>query len=480
MSFLNLHPLRHLIYSIRILLSASILVATAMIFYIAIPKKITEPEIPLKKEIKIPHAFGSLSSDYYRIGQTCLNLDNTPTQFSQRDLAQEFVFFGCNDRPDTEQHQPILFIGTRGCTTMTAIPSNTPMYISKNRETGKPGYIFSPVKTSGGIWMKAAATGQEAQVLLYMEENESKAAAVPPVEFKLKPEARPTIGNAWEIGPHKVDNSFLARQKVRWVGPDLFLAHHGGKDFEHLSQKQRVDFGEKEKIYSCFVDEGDCLVWKEDRWQSAAPGVQTQGFPLLQVKRIDSRTMLINLWSPDGKYRLNQTLPRTHDLAELRKTLQNFVYLGTKRWNEWIFQVDGKRQTIKPRDWWIHHEGRWRKLATKEEIDAFVNLKIQGDLFVVDQIVQEGRERFLRGNLFNAARTKMQPIQLPIKQRPISSSLLKTEKNTEASPSKEKTINHPDAQPSINLQTNQTLPDGADRKHIDPGLKAPKMIRGRP
>ena len=399
-----------------------------MILYAVFPKRDNPLETPAKKDYKIPHAFETPPSSYNQIGQTLLALDATPSRFSQRDLAQEFVFYGCNDRPDIDDRQSILFIGTRGNSGIAAIPSKTRMYISKNHEKGKSGYLFSPAKTSGGIWMEAEAQAQEAHIRLYIDENDNSPS--PPIEFKLKQETRPPGGLDWEIGTYKVDNSLLARQRARWVGKDVFLAHHGGKDFESLNQKQRLDFDEKEKMYSCFVQEGDCLVWKDERWQSAVPGEQTQGLTLLQIKRIDSRIMLVNLWNPDGKHRLSQSLAKIQDLAEQNKTLQAFVYVGTKRWNEWIFQVDGKRQTIKPQDWWLRQDaaaGGWKKLATREEIDAFVNLKIRGDLFVVDKILQKDRERFLTGNLFNAARTKMHPIQLPIKQHLIETSSQKTE-----------------------------------------------------
>ena len=97
-------------------------------------------------------------------------------------------------------------------------------------------------------------------------------------------------GTNWELGKWRVDGMLLSRQHARWFGQDKFLEKHGGEEFQSLVNKQRVDFGEGDDIYSVYVGIDDSLIWNNERWQLAKAGKETLGNPLMQLKKSDEET----------------------------------------------------------------------------------------------------------------------------------------------------------------------------------------------
>jgi len=411
MMFLMLSPLRYLTMIMRIVVLGCLLTVAGILVFAFYPDTHQVASISSSYVDKIPFAYEFPLEYYSRIGKDLLTLELAPSRLSHANLKQEFVFYGCNDRPDSESN-PMQFIGLRGNSDIAALSSNRRYYLANTQVNNKKNYLFTEEKKTGALWIEVDASEQEAHVRLGIEEDSSSV----PIEFNLKPEPRPAGWKTWEIGAIKVDNSILARQKARWSGQDLFLMQHGGDAFALESQKQRIDFGENSTAYSCFVNEGDCLVWREDRWVFAAPEMETHGLTLLQAKRIEDRLMHISLWSPDGKSKLTLSLIKSPDISDSSKLAQAFVYVGQKSWNEWIFEINGKRQIVKPKDWWLRQDNSWKKLTTKEDIDDYTQLKKRGELLVIGKVIQKDRKRVLTSFLFNAQRTKVSSIEFSMNQ----------------------------------------------------------------
>jgi hypothetical protein len=71
---------------------------------------------------------------------------------------------------------------------------------------------------------------------------------------------------------------------------------------------------------------------------------------------------------------------------------------------------------LSPKDWLLFINNTWVKLQTPDEIDAYVNRKAVGTLFVIDDIVREDGKQALMGTLFNSTRTEMLPVEIPLQQ----------------------------------------------------------------
>lgn len=224
----------------------------------------------------------------------------------------------------------------------------------------------------------------------------------------------------WELGGVRVDSSLLVRQKAKWIGRDHFLEIHGGSDFATCIGKERIDFAQNDATASCFVGEGDFLIWKDDRWVKPAEGEDTKRYNLLMVKKIDDKVMTFEAWDTVGRRNVMINLLKTKDPTGFPNIEQEFSFVGAKTWAQFITECRGQRQVLRPNDWLIFTENEWRVLASEEEIDNYVAQKLQGPLFIIDKMSKEGGRQVLTGHIFNSSRTEMRDVELP----QVSSSLL--------------------------------------------------------
>ena len=108
---------------------------------------------------------------------------------------------------------------------------------------------------------------------------------------------------------------------------------------------------------------------------------------------------------------------------------------------------------LSPQDWLLQIDSGWKKLTTPEEIDAYVDRKISGPLFVFDGIEKREDKQFLLGTLFNSTRTDMQAIEIPMQKN----------NKKEEPPVK--------MQPKLNSESKRDAPQNA--------LPSPEIMRGR-
>ncbi|MDP1880600.1 MAG: hypothetical protein Q8K60_06645, partial [Parachlamydiaceae bacterium] len=226
-----------------------------------------------------------------------------------------------------------------------------------------------------------------------------------------------TAGTSWEIASFKVDGTLLARQKVRWFGPDRFLENHGGKDYHFVQGKQRIDFGENEDIYSVFVKVGDTLVWENNRWQVVEPGEDSLGRPLLVVKKVDERLMSFELWDVEGKSKiilnvLKTSEPWTMQNPQVLKSM--FKFLGARTRTQSVFEINGERVLLSPSDWLLLTPKGWIKLTDEKEIDDYVKRKLTGTLFIFEGVSRKDDRLAMQGTLYSPSRHEAQQVSLPL------------------------------------------------------------------
>ena len=68
---------------------------------------------------------------------------------------------------------------------------------------------------------------------------------------------------------------------------------------------------------------------------------------------------------------------------------------------------------LKTGDWVLKTNGRWKILRKKDEKDAFLNGKLFGELFILEQISQKQGQKMIQGRLFNPGRTQVVSIEMP-------------------------------------------------------------------
>lgn len=399
----------------------TILLITAMSYLFFRPKEIPINTISEIKRTLPKGAFAQPKESYSAIGNSIFSLKYSPMSMQLPDLRKYLIYYGKNDRPDAKEARPVLHFAFTGNKTITAASPGENMYISYDRSSTPPQYIFSPGNAGTPLWMQATATDHDANVKITMKNDEGEIIQEPwsHAQFTLPQKEFARTGTSWEIGKWRVDGSLLARQKARWYGMDRFLENHGGKEFSYAMGKQRIDFGESDGIYSVYIDPNDGLIWDNDKWKVVKTGVDSLGYPLLVIKKIDDRLMQLELWDVDGQSKTSLNLLKSSEPWMPQNVLQNFKFLGSRTRSQFVFEINKERMLLSPKDWLLLTPTGWKKLNTPEEIDDYVNRKITGVLFVFNGIERKGSQQYLVGTLYNSSRSEAKPVEIPITPTPI-------------------------------------------------------------
>lgn len=381
-------------------------------------------EIPVTDTINtkrpLPNvAFAMPKSSYDLINSSVCELKFSPMTLQLPDLRNHLIYYGKNGRPDAQVDHPVVHIAFTHTPGPTSVATGERLYLVYDRKRNPPQYASSPGNIPTSLWLEFAPHGNEVAVKIKMHNEKGEEVTEPAANAQFNLPEKESLRNAgrhWELGKWRVDGSLLARQKARWMGADLFLERHGGDEFQELKSKHRVDFADEETVYSVYVSANDSLVWDQGKWRTVQPGKDSLAYPLMVLKKIDDRIMSFELWDVGGKAKMPITLVKINEPWMPQNLQDKFQFLGARTRSQYIFEIEGQRMLISPKDWLLQTEDGWIKLASVQQIDDYVDRKLTGVLFVVDGVVRKEGRQVLEGMLFNTGRTEMQEVEIPVQQ----------------------------------------------------------------
>lgn len=383
------------------------------------PSEIPVPEFPPEKTSLPKGAFRLEKEGYDNIGPPLMSLHFSPMTLQLPNLRNYLVYYGRNERPDASSEQSMLHFAFSGSKEIASVHPEKPLYLVYDKDQPRVKYRFSPKNAETSLWVKAIPEEKEAVINVAMKNEAGDIIRKPEqyAQFKVKEKQFSRFGGErWELGKWKVDGTLLARQRARWYGNDLFLEKHGGEEYTELFEKQRIDFGQGEETYSAFISLEDVLAWKDERWHEVKPGVDSQQYPLLVVKKVDERLMKLELWDVGGKAKVSLNLIKSTETSLPQNIQKTFKFVGARTRSQLMFEVKNERMLISPKDWLLFVDGKWIKLTSSEDIDAYVERRMVGPLFVIDGVVRDDGRQILVGTLFNSTRTDMKTIEIPLQQ----------------------------------------------------------------
>lgn len=387
-------------------------------FYFIRPSEISP--IPVSKEkLSTPkNAFVQPPDAYKMIGPPVVKLNTAPITPKLPDLRKVLIYYGKNGRPDARPEVTQMHFSFLGNKNPSSVLPGEKLYLSYDRSLSPPQYFFSKNNEKTCLWIEPSfQEGGGALVKVGMCGDKGDIVTEPAeyAQFSLPEKEMVRVGGAtWELGKYRVDGTLLARMKTRWYGADKFLERHGGKEYQDVIGKQRIDFGENDDIYSVFVNVGDVMVWENNRWKVVQPGEASLGRPLLVVKKIDERLMNFELWDVDGKGKIQLNLLKSIETWTPQNLQQNFKFVGARTRSQFVFEIDKERVFLSPQDWLLLTDEGWKKLNTAEEIDDYVDRKKIGPLFVFDGSVKIDNKQVLTGVIFSPSRTESSEIEIPM------------------------------------------------------------------
>lgn len=373
-----------------------------------------------KKEVFLPKNSFSLSEKAYQdIGEPFLSLNFVAPKMQLPDLRQKIIYYGQNGRPDGKEDNTLLYFSIGGSKETASIQPGKKLFLHYLPLDGGK-YEFSPGNIETSLWIEACHQGNEAEILIGMLDENARPVEEPRQNFRFnlqEKEMARVSPSGWEIDKWKVDGTLLARQKARWMGVDKFLERHGGQEFENIASKNRIDFGEKEDVYSVYVENGDCLIWKDGKWHNIN-GLKedTKRYPLMVIKKVEERLMGLELWDVEGKRKMALNLLKSMETWVPSNIQEQFKFIGARTKSQFVFEVDDEKMLLSPQDWLVLTENGWIKLTTAQEIDDFVSRKVIGTLFVFNGIERKDDQQVMKGILYNPGRTISQDIELMVQK----------------------------------------------------------------
>ncbi|WP_213318903.1 hypothetical protein [Chlamydiifrater volucris] len=335
------------------------------------------------------------------------------------DLRKEIVSISYNGRPDAKNARYQLKLSSGE---MQTVAAGERIFLKAKREGRNYSYHFS--KVPGNLWVQCSPSmhGNNVEVQVFLFDSGGQRVSTPFERSKFSVVASGDVaGTSWEINGDRVDASFGVKQQMRRLGKDLFLIVHGGEEYITFAAKERFDFRSSRGCrYSQYLSQGDWLFWDGDRWvpRGLFTGDSSQA-PLLEVKRLEDKTTVFDIWNVNGNLKQSITLMKYQSsVMEISDAIREIAFVGMKSWSSAVvvFQEDMVTRTVvRPDDWFIRKESGWEKISSLEDVEEYVDGRLEGPLFVVEGIVKEERGFVLKGHIFNSYRTILENISIPLK-----------------------------------------------------------------
>lgn len=373
------------------------------------------PPIPEQRQLQ-KNAFELAAEKYDALNPGLLQIKATPPSIQLPNLKNLLTYYGKNSRPDADKSTPILHFSLTGSKDVISILPQQKIYLTLDRNVTPPKYTFSPNNAQTPLWIQAIPYDGQVMIKVFLvDDGQFIKKPASNAEFMLPEKEFSRYGGAaWEMGKWRIDGTLLARQKARWYGQDLFFDKHGGKEFAFAKGKQRIDFGEGDDAYSIFVNDNSCVIWKDDHWQNAEPSDQTRQYPIMCVKKIDTRLINFELWDVNGKGKVVLNMLKSTDTPLPRTLQQTLKFVGARTLSQFLFEVNKERMQLRPNDWLLYKDNRWQLLKDPDTIQRYVDRKLVGPLFVFEGVSKKDDRQVLKGTMYNPTRTEALEIEIPL------------------------------------------------------------------
>ena len=207
---------------------------------------------------------------------------------------------------------------------------------------------------------------------------------------------------------------FRQLEEVKWWGIDALIRHYGGEEYSLKKDSHKLEMVGENGSSFCFVSSGDLLVWDKKGWQEVVSGMLLEKKPLAQVTQITTHMMEITVWDESGFYskKIKVTPQGTSKRPPNLDCLPTSIRLRSE---SQISCLLGKRRLLlKEGDWVLRTPHGWRILKRTSEIEDFLAHRLQGELFIFDQLDRQQGKVVIHGHYFDAMHTQMQKITVPV------------------------------------------------------------------
>lgn len=196
---------------------------------------------------------------------------------------------------------------------------------------------------------------------------------------------------------------FRVLAEARWWGRDQFRPTP--------ESGERLEIGTSELLE---IREGDWLIWKEGRWQKKGildPAQKGDSeMPIAHIQSVSAKGLILEGWGSEGHTRISLMTAVGPPFKIKGEDLFSSIRIRSEK--QISCMLEKQCMVLKTGDWVLKTGGRWKILRKKDEKDAFLNGKLFGELFILEQISQKQGQKMIQGRLFNPGRTQVVSIEM--------------------------------------------------------------------
>ena len=211
-------------------------------------------------------------------------------------------------------------------------------------------------------------------------------------------------------------SAFRMLAEARWLGHNVLL------EKETSSQIFRVAIGAPLHSQSFDLSKENWLIWGQTGWNKGELGEEHA--VVARIASTETDTLILEGWDEE-KY-VQIPLTRMQPISLKTKGDEIFKSIRIRSDKQISCMMEKQCLILRCGDWVLKSSGRWKVLRKKEERDAYKAGKIEGELFVFEQIVAKQEQKFISGFLFNAEKTQALSVDLPAYHRLTRKTLRKT------------------------------------------------------
>ncbi|NGX26836.1 MAG: hypothetical protein K940chlam6_00761, partial [Chlamydiae bacterium] len=312
-------------------------------------------------------------------------------------LEQKLVFLAQSIRPDVKREEKVFRIGVKGSDAQQIVREGEPIHCNLTTHVSGGVDAVEFLEGDGNAAMIPHVLDARS-LLLKVKQGADEAMEV---ILKASVEEKKAVSGSSQM---------RALQEAKWWGPDLFFREYGGEEYSPLSQKQQVEVACGKERYVLYLGCKDFLSFRDGKWAVIAGLKEAErDAPLAHVQSLTQGELEIEAWDTEGFLIFHAKLAQERP-AVLHFSPEQVIQGAKQRTSEQVScKIGKKRFVLKAGDWLIKTKDGWHKLKTANDIDAYLNHGLRGDLCVIDRIDRNGK---VQGRYFNEMRTGVQHFAL--------------------------------------------------------------------